>query len=155
MKRYVQQLLEDLESSCVNSKHRLNTYLCSLSSTDYCVVEEDEGGIKLSDLMGIEQFMFPSLDWLEEFEAEELANAMIKVYNASGLNPLFPSCVSIKVKYGLLREYISAIVYPEDGDLVDVEMCDFLPSHCPLAEQCQADHRKKKCCCERRLNDYK
>ena len=151
MKRYVEQLVEDLEVTLENAGTKLSLFFNTSDSTDYFpITDEEEGGILISDLIGMEKFVFPKVEYLNDIEARELSNLMIKVFNAYGLNPIFWNELSYKIRYGQLRDYIGHLVYPEKGTLVDLEMCDYLPDHCPFASICPVLGKTGKCCGNRR-----
>lgn len=151
MKRYVEQLVEDLEVTLENAGTKLSLFFDASDDTDYFpITDEDEGGILISDLIGMEKFVFPKVDYLNDIEAYELSSIMVKVFIAYGLNPIFWNEVPDKIRYGQLRDYIDHVVYPEKGTLVDLEMCDYLPDHCPFASICPILSKRSTCCGSRR-----
>ncbi len=151
MKRYVEQLIEDLEVSLEKAGQKLSLFFDSSDSLGYFpMMDDEEGGIQLSDLIGMEKFVFPKVSFLSEFEASALTNVMVKVFNAYGLNPIFWNEITDSIRYGQLREYIDHIVYPEEGTFVDLEMCDYLPEDCSFASTCPVAYITGKCCGERK-----
>ncbi len=147
MKRYVEQLIDDLEVTFGNAQEKLSLFFNSSNSSDYFpITDDDEGGVLISDLIGMEKFVFPKISYLSDCEAKELTGVMVKVFNAYGLNPIFGEAIPEKIRYGQLREYVSQVVYPVDGTLVDLEMCDYLPADCPFAATCPAVELTRNCC---------
>ncbi|MBR8536316.1 hypothetical protein KDU71_12160 [Carboxylicivirga sediminis] len=148
MKRYIEHLIEDLEKVQVESAERLNSFFTVPVSSDYdCMHDEELEGVKLSDLIGLEQFFFPNIDYLSDVEVAEVVMSLIKVYEAYGLNPIFESCVNDRIKYGHLRYALEHQVYPVRNQVVDLEMCDYLPKYCPLYDLC-SHHNAHNVCCE-------
>lgn len=143
MKRYVEQLLEDINLATLSASHRLTSYFsvgeCE-SPVEYEIVNEidEKDGVRVADLIGLDIFMFPKIEYLNEVEVKELVKEMITLWKVHGLNPIFAKCVPDQVKYCQLREYICEMVFPVMNDEVDIELCDHLPQYCPFAKTCPA-----------------
>lgn len=138
MKRYVEQLLEDLSWAKRCADKRLSSYFYSDESDDYFPIWDDvnDEGVKISELMGLEMFIFPKSNFLGDEEVSELLPAMMDLWQAYGMNPLFADCVTNRIKYDHLRISLNQAVYPVQGELVDLEMCDYLPGNCPFSSHC-------------------
>jgi hypothetical protein len=114
---------------------------------DFDLYHTDEhAGIKVADLIGIEKFFFPNVDYLTDDEAEEVVEEFMAVFNAYGLNPIFEKCVTARIKYGHFRHALAHQVFPVENQVVDVEMCDYLPQYCPMHELCMRYNSQKVCC---------
>lgn len=153
MKRYVEQLMEDIDLAKKCAEIRLSSYFEGEGSNAYQLVEEgfDESGVKISELIGLEVFVFPKSEYLGEVEFMELSNAMIALLKNYGFNPMFGSCVPIRIKYSLLRQAINHRVYPAEDQMVDLELCDYLPQYCPFAAECPAHAEgRSECCTQKR-----
>ncbi|WP_439183737.1 hypothetical protein [Carboxylicivirga taeanensis] len=147
MKRYIEQLIEDLESIQLEALERLKRFFWVSEGDEYELVQDEElGGVKLSELIGIEQFCFPNIDYLSDFEVTEVVKTITKVLEAYGLNPIFERCVSDRIKYGHLRIALEQQVFPVKDQLVDLEMCDYLPQHCPFFQMCSLFNAHEVCC---------
>lgn len=147
IKRYVEQLLGDLGEAKGKAEENLFLFFDNAGSYEYLTISDDEeGGIKLSELVGMEKFLFPQLEYLNFLEARMLTDALIHVYRAYGFNPLFLHNVPYKIKYAQLRDYMSNIVYPCQEQLVDIEMCDYLPRYCPFVKICPVACESGQCC---------
>lgn len=137
MKRYIEQLIEDLETAQAKASERLQWFFDDSGDDDETPIQhDDEAGILLCDLIGIEQFYFPKHDYPDDREVEVLAELMLALYAAYGLHPLFEPCVNARIRYGHLRYYMTQPVYPLQHQMVDIEMCDYLPQDCPLFDLC-------------------
>ena len=148
MKRYIEQLLEDLENIKHHAEHNLSSVFNASDGNAYDLFHDDESaGIKVGELIGIEQFFFPEIDYLSDGEVEKVADALNTVYRAHGLNPIFEQCVTHRIRYGHLRHGINHHVFPVENQVVDVEMCDYLPQYCPLFSLC-FHHNKHNVCCD-------
>jgi len=148
MKKYIKYLIEDLEEVKLRSMQKLSNVFNGSESSDFDLYHSDDhSGIKIGDLIGMEQFFFPKVDYLTDGEAEKVVEIFVGVYNAYGLNPIFENCVSDRIKYGHLRHSLNHQVFPVSNQVVDVEMCDYLPQYCPLYELCSA-HNSHRVCCE-------
>ena len=153
MKRYVEQLMEDINLAKSNAERRLSSYFeCDHSAAYHLVDDEsDEAGIRISDLIGLEVFVFPKSDHLGEGELLDLSNAMIALLQNYGFNPMFGSCVPHQIKYSLMRHAINHRVYPGENQMVDLELCDYLPQYCPFAAECPAHiEGRGECCTQKR-----
>ncbi len=147
MKRYIEQLIEDLATAKANAGVKLSLLHKNSYSNEYTpVCEEKDAGICVSDLIGMEKFFFPRTNYLNNIEVSELTNELIEVYKAHGLNPIFAPCTTDLIKYGHLRAYITHQVFPLEGQMVDIEMCDYLPTDCPFAFLCPSAKNGSKCC---------
>jgi len=149
MKRYVEQLMEDIELAKNSAEIRLSSYFESDQMAAYLPVvdESEEGGIKISELIGLEVFVFPKCEYLGEVESLDLTKALVILLKGYGFNPMFGSCVPNRIKYSLLRSAINHRVYPAENELVDLELCDYLPQYCPFAAECPAHAEGRGDCC--------
>jgi hypothetical protein len=150
MKRYVEQLLEDIGIARELASERLQKLVMQASNDEYFVLcEDEETGVTLSELFGLEQFSFPKRSYLDQKEVTTLVDNITSLWKAYGLNPLFPATLPVEMKYCQMRSYLHQKVYPMLGGLVDVELCDYLPSQCPLAADCPLIQLQlSKACCE-------
>lgn len=145
--------MEDIGFAKSNAEKRLSSYFENECSTTYQPVEDDfdEAGIKISELIGLEVFVFPKSEYLGEVEFLDLSNALIELLMNYGVNPIFASCVSNRIKYGLLRQAINYRVYLAEDHPVDLELCDYLPQYCPFAGECPAyAEGRSECCTQKR-----
>jgi len=151
MKRYIEQLLEDLEEIRSKAHCNLSSKLDVIDESEYepYLGNEDEEGIKVAELIGMEQIFLPDMDYLSDFEIDQVVDLLIQVYKAYGLNPIFETCVSNRIKYGHLRHGLSYQVFPSENQIVDIEMCDYLPQYCPLYSLC-SHFNQHHVCCERK-----
>jgi len=153
MKRYVEQLMEDIDLAKRSAEIRLSSYFEREGSSAYHPVDEDfdEAGVKISELIGLEVFVFPKREYLGEVESLDLSQAMIELLKNYGFNPMFGSCVPIRIKYSLLRQAVNHRVYPAEDQMVDLELCDYLPQYCPFAAECPAHVQgRRECCTQKR-----
>ena len=141
MRRYIEQLIEDLDEAINVSSTKLDLLFNKYEGDEhYIYLEDDEAGITISDLIGIDQIYFPQSGYVDDNEAEHLVNKIIEVYYQYGINPIFHHYVGNKVKYEHLRLSMSCHVYPVKGEVVDIELCDYLPHNCPLHDMCLSEH---------------
>ncbi len=156
MKKYVQQLIEDLNGLKRNAHSNLNAYFNGECVDEYLIIEDGEfKGIKVSDLIGLEFFMLPDLNYLNRNEIKELVKVLSNLWKAYGLDPMFAACVSDGVKYLQMKEYLNEFVFPTQNSMVDVEMCDFMPHACPYGEMCSSQNIAASKCCQKCNNSYK
>ncbi|MCU4176785.1 hypothetical protein [Carboxylicivirga sp. N1Y90] len=149
MKRYIEQLIEDLDVARCNAADKLSGLHTNTFLNEYIpFIDDDHKGIRVADLIGLEQFVFPRLSLLSNIEVTELCQSLIEVYKAYGLNPIFSPCVPDLIRYGQLREHIKHHVYPQVGSMVDIELCDYIPPDCPFFKICPSTKNGAKCCSE-------
>ncbi len=147
MKRYIEHLLEDLEGIRRNAPGNLASFFNVSDKQELDLYHvEDFSGVRLAELIGIEQVFFPNEDYLSDEEASKVVDELVTVYKSHGLNPLFEQCVSDRIKYGHLRHGLNQQVFPVYKQMVDIEMCDYLPEYCPLYELCSQLHNHPVCC---------
>ena len=138
MNRYIEQLLEDIQYSASLAEGRLKNWNKFDNLDADCVFDDevDTSGVKLSELFSIDKMFFPDRKRLNQKQISQLADAMEELWKAYGLNPVFPDNVSDEVRYCQMREHLDHETYPVYGKVVDVELCDYLPEHCPLFNWC-------------------
>ena len=138
MDRYIAQLLEDIHYSASIAEKRLKNRnkLDNLNADLVFDDEIDVFGIKLSELFGIEKIFFPDRKRLNREQISQLADSMEELWKAYGLNPIFPDNISDEVRYCQMREYLDYETFPDHGIVVDIELCDYLPKHCPFINWC-------------------
>ena len=137
MKRYIVQLIEELELAQAKAQNMMQLVTLNNFDEEYTPFSESEfTGYRVSELIGMEEYLFPNTEYLDENEAFQLVNAIIRLWNSYGLNPLFMEGLPPKLKYSQLKNYLKEEVFPSEGEIVDVEVCDYLPHHCPNSAQC-------------------
>ncbi|WP_430818006.1 hypothetical protein [Carboxylicivirga marina] len=147
MKRYLEHLLEDLKELRLRATQNLALVFKIPEMNGFDLYHNEEhSGIKVAELIGMEKFFFPNVDYLTDDEAEIVVGELIEVYKAHGLNPIFESCVSARIKYGHLRLSLNHQVFPVENQIVDIEMCDYLPQYCPLYDLCSHYNNHQVCC---------
>ncbi len=144
MKRYIEQLLEDIEVSqnraleCIKAYSETNTE----QGFDDFVEPNPEDGIKLSDLMNIETILLPHESLIDEEDVKILSLSIIQMWRAYGLYPVFSPHLPRRIKYSLLRDYWDQIVFPSNNSRVDIELCDH--ATCPYCDLCPVCETKTK-----------
>lgn len=139
MKKYVQQLIEDLNDLKRDAAINRNAYFNGDCVNEYLILDEvDERGIKVSDLIGLDVYVLPELDYLNRDELSELVKTFSSLWEAYGLSPMFSSCTSDGVRYLQMREYLNEFVFPSQDDKIDIEMCDYMPHNCPFVSVCSS-----------------
>jgi len=144
MKRYVEQLLEDIESAQNKAYEAIDRWadINEPNVEDYFDPKPDEG-IILSDLFELPQYFLPEESYLDDEEIREVSSAIIQLWRAHGLYPKFTPNLPKRIKYSLLRNYWSQMVFPSPGEKVDVELCDY--DTCPFCIDCPVcEHRDDK-----------
>ncbi|TAJ15741.1 hypothetical protein DMA11_00645 [Marinilabiliaceae bacterium JC017] len=136
MRRYVEQLLEDIKEANRSAHNKLLKIQEEDDDLYIPVTNEDDHGFVLSELLGLEQFIFPKCYYLEDREVSSLVSAMIQLWIKYGLQPHFPEFLPDRMKYGQMRSFLNQKVYPVVGEIVDVELCDYLAGECPLSMHC-------------------
>lgn len=143
MKRYVEQLLEDIESvqaNCIDKIEQLKADTTETTLDDFIEPEVEEG-IKLSDLFDMQQFFLPDESYLDDEEVKVLSFAIVQLWRSYNLNPLFNKKLPKRIKYSLLRDYWNQVVYPNPDNKTDIELCDY--SRCPYCLKCPVCTHKK------------
>jgi hypothetical protein len=144
MKRYVEQLLEDIEEAQNKAYETIDKWIDqneAPGAEDYFDPRPDDG-ILLCDLFGLEKDLLPDESLLDDEQINALTVAIIQLWRTHGLYPVFTPHLPRRVKYGLLRNYWNQMVFPSPGERVDVEMCDY--DTCPFCDCCPACGRKAK-----------
>ncbi|PZX18053.1 hypothetical protein LX69_01088 [Breznakibacter xylanolyticus] len=143
MKRYVEQLLEDIEAAQNSCYETLALWAGrnEVTSIEDMMDPDAEGGITPEELFGIDLLALPPDSYLDEEELWELSLAFSQLWRAHGLYPVFTRHLPKRIKYNLFRDYWQQPVYPSPGDKVDVEMCDHeVCSYCDLCPVCKSQN---------------
>jgi len=145
--RYIEQLLEDIRNSEMLAGKRLqNLKKLDDLDTDYlCEDEIDSFGVKLSDLFELDKIFFPEKRMLDKNQMNQLVEALMSLWKAYGMNPVFPINVSVEIKYCQLRDHLDHVTMPVPGKVMDVELCDYLPEYCPFFDWCSLAKEYTKC----------
>ena len=136
MKRYVEQLLEDIEAAqnrAIETIERWQQQNSEMSIEDF-FEPQSEDGIMLYDLFGLQQYFLPDESYLDDEEVAELSSAIIQLWRAHNLRPVFTKNLPKRIKYSLLRDYWNQMVYPDPSGKTDIELCDY--SSCPYCVAC-------------------
>jgi hypothetical protein len=136
MKRYVEQLLEDIEFAQNRALEKLAVWksMNTEESIDDFVEPKTDEGIMMYDLFELQQFFLPDESYLDDEEVRELATAIIQLWRAHNLYPVFTKHLPRRIKYSLLRDYWNQMVYPNPEERTDIELCDY--SVCPYCVNC-------------------
>ncbi len=134
--------LSEIDKSCKRSKSVLMQLSNILPESFDGEEPEDaaECGILFSDLTGLTSELFPRYLSLSQEHLAVLVAALAKLYHRYGLNPVFQSRASNRVKYLQMRDFCPQMVFPNPGSMVDVEFCDYHSGRCPYAEECHLAH---------------
>ena len=145
--RYIEQLIEDINRSETFAGERVDRFVNfnDLDSEFVCDDDIDSLGIKLSELFQIDKMFFPERKLLNAEQISLLINAMESLWRAYGLNPVFPPTATDEVKYCQFRDHLDHEVIPVSGKIMDVELCDYLPHHCPFFEWCPLAKEQNEC----------
>lgn len=101
---------------------------------------QEESGVSFSDLTGLTTAMFPDDKQLTPETLSRLVLALVDLYRSYGLNPVFHPHVSNRMKYAQMRDFCHQLVFPNPGEMVDVEFCDYRSGQCPYASDCHLAH---------------
>ena len=141
MKRYVEQLLEDIEvaqNNCYETIAKWEQDNDDLTLDDMIDPSEDQG-ISPEKLFGIDVLALPPESYLDDDEAWELSLAISQLWRSHGLYPIFTLHLPKRVRYSLFRDFWQQQVFPIPGERVDVEMCDFdVCDHCHKCPVCKS-----------------
>ncbi len=144
MKRYIEQLVDDLRKAAENAPHLKNViqnlspdeeFDRNIEDVERFVRGENE---KLSDILGIPLIMLPLEDKLSDQQVELIVNELINLLNAWNFYPDFPENVPDKLKYkALLGVWESEQTYMRSGHM-HIEFCDYDRENCPFPGYCRS-----------------
>ncbi len=135
----VNWFLLEVETARKRSKQVLAKIFFMVSHAEDDEAKEDSG-ILFNDLTGLSTVMFPNIQPLTQEELSRMVLALVDLYHSYGLNPVFYPRVSIRIKYAQMRDFCHQLVYPNPGEMVDVEFCDYRSGMCPYASDCHLAH---------------
>ena len=144
MKRYIEQLLEDIEVAQNKSIESIELWSDknSVESIEELFEPKTDEGIMLCDLLGLQQCFLPDESYLDEEEVSVLTSAIIQLWRCHNLYPRFPKNLPKRIKYTLLRDYWNQMVFPNPEGKTDIELCDY--STCPYCINCPVCSRKSE-----------
>jgi hypothetical protein len=136
MKRYVEQLLEDIEVAQNNADKAIAKWesINENNHPDDFFDPQPEDGILLCDLFGLQRYFLPADSYLDDEEIQILVLSISQLWRAHGLIPVFTKNLPKRIKYNLLRDYWNQRVFPNPGEKVDIELCDY--ENCPYCDGC-------------------
>ncbi|MBN2167081.1 MAG: hypothetical protein JW717_12445 [Marinilabiliaceae bacterium] len=138
MKRYVEQLLEDIEHVQNKSIEAIENWKLNnkANTIDEYFEPRLDDGVILCDLFGLQQFFLPAESYLDDEEVNVLSTAIIQLWRSYNLYPIFTKKLPRRIKYSLLRDYWNQMVYPNPDGRTDIELCDY--NTCPFCFNCPA-----------------
>jgi hypothetical protein len=144
MKRYIEQLIEDIRRAGQNAPHLLEPkrkltpeeeFERDMEEVERYVRGEQE---KLSDILGIPLSVLPSPDKLTKSQLDILVNELNNLLNAYNFYPDFPENLPDELKYkALLGIWESDQTYMQSG-MMHIEFCDYDQENCPFPGYCQS-----------------
>lgn len=142
MKRYVEQLLEDIESVQNRSVESIQKWSqINLEETiDDFVEPKLDDGIIMCDLFGLQQVFLPDESYLDDDEVKILSFSITQLWRSYNLYPIFTKKLPKRIKYSLLRGFWNQMVYPNPEGRTDIELCDF--ETCPYCLNCPSCENK-------------
>lgn len=140
MKRYLEQLINDMRESARNvSDEDLTVFFRNADDEDNLPFSEDyQHGPrrKLSEIVGIPSMSFPPEDQLTDNQTEILAREMELLLKAYFFYPEFPSGVPGRLRYRhLIRIWDDEHVFLINGEN-HLEFCDYDETNCPFPGYC-------------------
>lgn len=142
MKRYIEQLIEDLKSAALEAPDDPFDDL-EMDDDEALEMELEEvdrfenGPLeKLSDIVGIAKINLPNPERLTEDEMEKIVPELVKLLQAYNFYPEFPA----KVPHGMLYKAIYNIwddeFVPMTFGSIHIDFCDYNEEDCPFPGYC-------------------
>jgi hypothetical protein len=145
MKRYIEQLLEDIRKAAASAPHlhEQKHYLTDEEELDEHFEEIEsyvhgENNIPLSSIVGIPANMLPAPSKLSRAQIKLLVKELVRMLNSWNFYPDFPENVPDEMKYrALISVWDSEQTYMRSGQM-HIEFCDYDPEKCPFPGYCDA-----------------
>ncbi|MDX1651129.1 MAG: hypothetical protein R3277_01470 [Brumimicrobium sp.] len=136
MNRYVDQLLEDLESM-IQDLPDFSTLGEDDEDPDEIWMEFEQdrcscSAIPLSRIVGIEKYILPPGSKLSKVQMELIFLHLEKILSAYGFILDFPEKIQVKVKYELLHDIWEDEFSFNPRDTQIIDFCDFDYDFCPF-----------------------
>ena len=152
MKRYIEQLIEDLRKArdYDDPPEMMEDFLIGQTdkAEDHIAdVEEYLNGPRqpLSQILGIEKEKLPTPERLSDEQAEVLAGEMEKLWRHFRFFPSYPEDnFPGKIRYRLMRDSWDIDQVHLSTGAIGVEFCDYDEENCPVPGYCKACEEWKK-----------
>ncbi len=145
MKRYIEQLLEDIRKAALSAPHlhERKQYMSDEEELDEHFEEieryvQGENDRPLSSIVGIPAIMLPAAEKLTKSQIKLIVKELVKMLNSWNFYPDFPEKVPDEMKYrALISVWNSEQTYMRSGRM-HIEFCDYDPDKCPFPGFCDA-----------------
>ena len=140
MERYVEQLIEDLNSArkwALVNKNRGelsdNEIMEELIEIDRIIDEEPEK--PMHNIFGIDPDMFPPPEKITRKQSALIAAEILELWRYFNIDVIFPDNFPLSKLYPLLvKKFREPFLYFPMG-ITGVEFCDYDVSHCPFGDE--------------------
>jgi hypothetical protein len=136
MKKYLDQLIEDIQKAAENLPEK--PYL-DISEDDEClrgVMEYESTEPKpMQEWFGIDKINFPATEKLTKEELKLMVDEILKLWHAYNFDAVLPENLPADVAYKVLIDnFDKPIVWVSEGR-VGIEFCDYETENCPFPEE--------------------
>lgn len=138
MKKYIDQLIEDLEKVKANKPDKPDVHILYPDhpaleyGLDYIAEWECAPMIPMAELLGFPQENLPVVEKLNESQAAAISEKILDVWQEFNFYADFPDGLPELTKYQILRKkWGEEVQYISDG-MCHFEFCDYEPENCPF-----------------------
>lgn len=140
--QHISGFLQGIEAARKRSAYVKEQFVWDMTNVSDVALFDGEldNGLLFSDYTGLCPDMFPDERSLSVAEIHKMVDELVGLFRCYGLNPIFHPLVSNRMKYLQMRDFCHQVVYPNPGEMVDVEFCDYRSGQCPYAKDCHLAH---------------
>lgn len=135
MQKYVDYLIIDLQNAKKNVPAGTKPGDGYETFEDHMMALEESPDIRLSDLFGISEEVFPPTENLSEIQLEQLNEAILDMWRAFNIETDYPEDVPATLLYPALVAQFSKETHYWPGWQMGIELCNFEPDKCPFGNE--------------------
>lgn len=140
MQRYVEQLIEDINSRIADAPP-VTDYSVILDEVELeeILATEESADVRkttIAEVVGIERMFLPPVEKLKAADVTPLSDAVSRLWKAFHLHPMFPENVPLQLRYSCLREHWEDEIIADFNGEICIDICNYQCDNCPLEQYC-------------------
>ena len=135
IQQYVDYLIIDLQNAKKNVPEETKPGEGYEAFEEHMMALEESPDMRLSDIFGISEEVFPPSEKLTDSQLEQLNAAILDMWDAFNIEASCPENVPAKLLYPALVEQFKIETQYWPGWTKGLELCNFEPDKCPFGKE--------------------
>lgn len=141
MKKYVEQLIQDIENAKLNKPDKPEVALLKPDhpaleyGLDHIAEWECAPYQPMHELLGLEPAYFPPEEKLNDEMITALVSKLLDLWEVFNFYPDFPENLPDRIRYKFLVQHLEEDVQYVSEGMIHIEFCDYEPEKCPFGQE--------------------